>query len=199
MATGPMALAESTPAVLGASGTTGSDPRILLSAAYGGLQTQVPPACEIWSSFLWTSLCGWCTPTSCAPCMAAATSCPTAGSQHARGQDWNIIPKSYCCPIEGCPKSLGRPFSQFSLIKEHFMKMHAEKQHKCSECSSVYCTKCNLIRQGEECCKNFQCICHCPYPAEQHYRLISGMRSLQEHKDPPIKIKRKLPRKPEVI
>uniref|UniRef100_A0AAV2LTB5 C2H2-type domain-containing protein n=1 Tax=Knipowitschia caucasica TaxID=637954 RepID=A0AAV2LTB5_KNICA len=41
--------------------------------------------------------------------------------------------KLYCCPIDGCPRGPSRPFSQFSLVKQHFMKMHAEKKHKCSK------------------------------------------------------------------
>nr|XP_023417739.1 ATM interactor [Cavia porcellus] len=46
-------------------------------------------------------------------------------------KDLKTVPKFYCCPIEGCPRGPDRPFSQFSLVKQHFMKMHAEKKHKC--------------------------------------------------------------------
>ena len=46
------------------------------------------------------------------------------------GKDLKTVLKFYCCPIEGCPRGPDRPCSQFSLRKQHFMKMHAGKQHK---------------------------------------------------------------------
>ena len=73
-----------------------------------------------------------------------------------------MVPK-FCCPIEGCPRGPDRPFSQLSLVKQHFMKMHAEKKHKCSKCSNSYGTEWDLKRHAEDCGKTFQCTCGCPY------------------------------------
>ncbi|KAM4639894.1 ATM interactor isoform 2-T2 [Amazona ochrocephala] len=102
--------------------------------------------------------------------------------------------KFYCCPIEGCPRGPNRPFSQFSLVKQHFMKMHAEKKHKCDKCSNSYGTEWYLKRHIEVCGKTFQCTCGCPYASRtallSHiYR--TGHEIPAEHRDPPSK-KRKM-------
>uniref|UniRef100_A0A2K5DRS5 C2H2-type domain-containing protein n=1 Tax=Aotus nancymaae TaxID=37293 RepID=A0A2K5DRS5_AOTNA len=78
-------------------------------------------------------------------------------------KDLKTVPKFYCCPIEGCPRGPDGPFSQFSLVKQHFMKMHAEKKHKCSKCSNSYGTERDLKRHAEDCGKIFRCTCGCPY------------------------------------
>ncbi|NWI15084.1 ATMIN protein, partial [Crypturellus soui] len=102
--------------------------------------------------------------------------------------------KFYCCPIEGCPRGPNRPFSQYSLVKQHFMKMHAEKKHKCDKCSNSYGTEWYLKRHIEDCGKTFQCTCGCPYASRtallSHiYR--TGHEIPAEHRDPPGK-KRKM-------
>ncbi|XP_077166644.1 ATM interactor isoform X2 [Paroedura picta] len=81
----------------------------------------------------------------------------------ATRKDLKARQKYYCCPIEGCPRGPGRPFSQFSLVRQHFMKMHAEKKHKCDKCSNSYGTIWDLKRHIEDCGKTFQCTCGCPY------------------------------------
>ncbi|XP_038610035.1 ATM interactor [Tachyglossus aculeatus] len=109
-------------------------------------------------------------------------------------KDLKSTPKFYCCPIEGCPRGPNRPFSQFSLVKQHFMKMHAEKKHKCTKCSNSYGTEWDLKRHAEDCGKTFQCTCGCPYASRtallSHvYR--TGHELPAEHRDPPSK-KRKM-------
>ncbi|XP_028999886.1 ATM interactor [Betta splendens] len=102
--------------------------------------------------------------------------------------------KLYCCPIEGCPRGANRPFSQFSLVKQHFMKMHAEKKHKCSKCNNGYSTEWDLKRHVEDCGKTYHCTCGCPYASRaallSHiYR--TGHEIPTEHRIPPVK-KRKM-------
>ncbi|XP_071344522.1 ATM interactor isoform X1 [Trachinotus anak] len=102
--------------------------------------------------------------------------------------------KLYCCPIEGCPRGPNRPFSQFSLVKQHFMKMHAEKKHKCSKCNNGYSTEWDLKRHIEDCGKTYHCTCGCPYASRaallSHiYR--TGHEIPTEHRIPPVK-KRKM-------
>uniref|UniRef100_UPI0037E97CC8 ATM interactor n=1 Tax=Semicossyphus pulcher TaxID=241346 RepID=UPI0037E97CC8 len=102
--------------------------------------------------------------------------------------------KLYCCPIEGCPRGPNRPFSQFSLVKQHFMKMHAEKKHKCVKCNNGYSTEWDLKRHIEDCGKTYQCTCGCPYASRaallSHiYR--TGHEIPTEHRIPPVK-KRKM-------
>ncbi|XP_045888695.1 ATM interactor [Micropterus dolomieu] len=102
--------------------------------------------------------------------------------------------KLYCCPIEGCPRGPNRPFSQFSLVKQHFMKMHAEKKHKCFKCNNGYSTEYDLKRHIEDCGKTYHCTCGCPYASRaallSHiYR--TGHEIPIEHRIPPVK-KRKM-------
>ncbi|XP_053419644.1 ATM interactor-like [Nycticebus coucang] len=109
-------------------------------------------------------------------------------------KDLKTVPKFYCCPIKGCRRGPDRPFSQFSLVKQHFMKMHAEKQHKCSKCSNSYGTKWDLKRHAEDCTKSFQCACGCPYASRtalQSHIYRTGREIPAEHRDPPSK-KRKM-------
>ncbi|XP_036441430.1 ATM interactor [Colossoma macropomum] len=104
--------------------------------------------------------------------------------------------KLYCCPIEGCPRGPNRPFSQFALVKQHFMKMHAEKKHKCVKCSNGYSTEWDLRRHIEDCGRTYSCTCGCPYASRaallSHiYR--TGHEVPKEHRYPPVK-KRKMER-----
>ncbi|XP_074522828.1 ATM interactor [Halichoeres trimaculatus] len=109
-------------------------------------------------------------------------------------KDMKGCQKLYCCPIEGCPRGPNRPFSQFSLVKQHFMKMHAEKKHKCVKCNNGYSTEWDLKRHIEDCGKTYQCTCGCPYASRaallSHiYR--TGHEIPTEHRIPPVK-KRKM-------
>ncbi|KAK1784954.1 hypothetical protein P4O66_018390, partial [Electrophorus voltai] len=111
-------------------------------------------------------------------------------------KDMKGTQKLYCCPIEGCPRGPNRPFSQFALVKQHFMKMHAEKKHKCVKCSNGYSTEWDLRRHAEDCGRTYSCTCGCPYASRaallSHvYR--TGHEVPQEHRYPPVK-KRKMER-----
>ncbi|XP_029932896.1 ATM interactor [Myripristis murdjan] len=104
--------------------------------------------------------------------------------------------KLYCCPIEGCPRGPNRPFSQFSLVKQHFMKMHAEKKHKCSKCNNGYSTEWDLRRHIEDCGKTYRCTCGCPYASRAallSHTYRTGHEIPTEHRVPPVK-KRKMER-----
>ncbi|XP_063294355.1 ATM interactor [Pelobates fuscus] len=109
-------------------------------------------------------------------------------------KDLKASQKLYCCPIEGCPRGTNRPFSQFSRVKQHFMKMHAEKKHKCEKCGSCYGTEWDLKRHIGYCGKTFQCTCGCPYASRTallSHTLRMGHEIPVEHRDPPVK-KRKI-------
>ncbi|XP_019751372.1 ATM interactor isoform X1 [Hippocampus comes] len=109
-------------------------------------------------------------------------------------KDMKASKKLYCCPIEGCPRGPGRPFSQFSLVKQHFMKVHAEKKHKCSKCNNGYSTEWDLKRHAEDCGKTYQCTCGCPYASRAallSHIFRTGHEIPTEHRIPPVK-KRKM-------
>ncbi|XP_041918045.1 ATM interactor [Alosa sapidissima] len=104
--------------------------------------------------------------------------------------------KLYCCPIEGCPRGPNRPFSQFSLVKQHFMKMHTEKKHKCVKCSNSYSTEWDLRRHAEDCGRTYSCTCGCPYASRAallSHTYRTGHEIPDEHRYPPVK-KRKMER-----
>ncbi|KAE8608307.1 hypothetical protein XENTR_v10011457 [Xenopus tropicalis] len=108
-------------------------------------------------------------------------------------KDLKASQKLYCCPIEGCPRGTNRPFSQFSRVKQHFMKMHAEKKHKCIQCGSSYGTEWDLKRHLGYCGKTFHCTCGCPYASRT--ALLShinrtGHEIPVEHREPPVKKKK---------
>lgn len=84
------------------------------------------------------------------------------------------------------------------LSPQHFMKMHAEKKHKCSKCDNGYSTEWDLKRHVEDCGKTYQCTCGCPYasraallshiyrtgheiPTEHRYLLCSEASPLATH------------------
>ncbi|XP_029409469.1 ATM interactor isoform X1 [Nannospalax galili] len=76
---------------------------------------------------------------------------------------------------------------------QHFMKMHAEKKHKCSKCSNSYGTEWDLKRHAEDCGKTFQCTCGCPYASRtalQSHIYRTGHEIPAEHRDPPSKKKK---------
>ncbi|XP_041124947.1 ATM interactor-like [Polyodon spathula] len=109
-------------------------------------------------------------------------------------KDIKASQKLYCCPMEGCLRGPNRPFSQFSLVKQHFMKIHAEKKYKCAKCGNSYSTEWDLKRHSEVCGKMYRCTCGCPYACRaallSHiYR--TGHEIPAEHRYPPVK-KRKM-------
>jgi hypothetical protein len=115
------------------------------------------------------------------------------------------IPKLYGCAIEASSRGPDRVFfSQFSLVKQHFMKMHAENKHKCSKCSNSYGTEWDLKRHAEDCGKIFQCMCGGLYASRtglQSHIYGNGHEIPTEHSDPPSKKMEngKLPAEPEIF
>ncbi|XP_021561377.1 ATM interactor isoform X2 [Neomonachus schauinslandi] len=115
-------------------------------------------------------------------------------SELSRAVRTNIL-----CTVRGCGKILpNSPALNMHLVKshrlQHFMKMHAEKKHKCSKCSNSYGTEWDLKRHAEDCGKTFQCTCGCPYASRtalQSHVYRTGHEIPAEHRDPPSK-KRKM-------
>uniref|UniRef100_A0ACB8E9P2 Uncharacterized protein n=1 Tax=Sphaerodactylus townsendi TaxID=933632 RepID=A0ACB8E9P2_9SAUR len=103
------------------------------------------------------------------------------------------------CTVPGCGKVLPNPpalsmhLRKAHRVEQHFMKMHAEKKHKCDKCNNSYGTIWDLKRHIEDCGKTFQCTCGCPYASRT--ALLSHIYRTQheipvEHRDPPCKKRR---------
>ncbi|KAL7978826.1 hypothetical protein Chor_013315 [Crotalus horridus] len=100
------------------------------------------------------------------------------------------------CTVPGCGKVLPNPpalsmhLSKAHRLQQHFMKIHAEKKHKCDKCTNSYGTVWDLKRHVLDCGKTFQCTCGCPYASRT--ALLSHIYRTQheipvEHRDPPSK------------
>uniref|UniRef100_S4R9J4 ATM interactor n=1 Tax=Petromyzon marinus TaxID=7757 RepID=S4R9J4_PETMA len=103
-------------------------------------------------------------------------------------------PKLYCCPVQGCPRGPGRPFPQFSLVRQHYLKMHAERTHECGVCERRYSTRADLRRHQGDCGRVFSCSCGCPYVSRTallSHAYRTGHVLPEEHRVPPGR-KRKL-------
>ncbi|XP_060041101.1 ATM interactor isoform X2 [Erinaceus europaeus] len=128
------------------------------------------------------------------PAPAARELIQPSVSELSRAVRTNIL-----CTVRGCGKILpNSPALNMHLVKshrlQHFMKMHAEKKHKCSKCSNSYGTEWDLKRHAEDCGKIFQCTCGCPYASRtalQSHIYRTGHEIPAEHRDPPSK-KRKM-------
>lgn len=71
----------------------------------------------------------------------------------------NII--RYHCPIENCVYSVDKKkyFKLYKYLKQHFLKVHAEKQFACTNCKKKFST--NAAKEAHEkiCGTNFICTC----------------------------------------
>ncbi|KAL4630256.1 ATM interactor-like [Arapaima gigas] len=101
--------------------------------------------------------------------------------------------KVYCCPVEDCPRGPGRPFARFSSVKQHFMKMHSERKHRCTKCDNRYSTKGDLRRHAEDCGRVYCCGCGCPYASRAallSHNHRTGHEVPAEHRFPPVRKRR---------
>ncbi|CAM9712395.1 ATM interactor isoform X1 [Lampetra fluviatilis] len=117
---------------------------------------------------------------------------PQPSDRPSRSSDGR--PKLYCCPVQGCPRGPGRPFAQFSLVRQHYLKMHAERTHECGVCERRYSTRADLRRHQGDCGRVFSCSCGCPYASRTallSHAYRTGHVLPEEHRVPPGR-KRKL-------
>lgn len=65
----------------------------------------------------------------------------------------------YHCPVKHCQYGLGakKHFSSFSLVKQHYVKVHAERKFPCSKCGTLYVTEKDLKRHLQRCGILYRC------------------------------------------
>ncbi|XP_070576024.1 ATM interactor-like [Ptychodera flava] len=75
------------------------------------------------------------------------------------------VTKVYFCPVDDCLRASKskRPFATLQLVKQHYMKIHAEKKMFCSKCQKGFSTKTDHARHEKTCGTLFRCSCGCPY------------------------------------
>ncbi|XP_077983100.1 uncharacterized protein LOC144437941 [Glandiceps talaboti] len=93
------------------------------------------------------------------------------------------VTKLFYCPIEGCRRSVGskRHFARLPLVKQHYLKMHAEKKMFCRKCEKGFSTQSDCKRHEEICGRLFYCGCGCPYSTRE--ALLTHQRR-QQHSLP---------------
>lgn len=75
----------------------------------------------------------------------------------------NDIAKKYFCPVVNCPhnieNSIQKHFTCMKYLKQHYLKVHAEKNAKCSkkDCGKMFSTKSMLKRHEQICGTGLSC------------------------------------------
>uniref|UniRef100_UPI00358EEB91 ATM interactor n=1 Tax=Myxine glutinosa TaxID=7769 RepID=UPI00358EEB91 len=105
------------------------------------------------------------------------------------------LAKVFCCPVPGCPRGPARPFLEFGRVRQHFLKMHAERRHHCDQCTRAFGTASDLARHQGACGRLFSCSCGCPYASRNgllSHVARTGHKLPEEHRDPPTRKRRLL-------
>lgn len=67
------------------------------------------------------------------------------------------LKKIYHCPVETCGYNKNLHFKQLKLLKQHYMKVHAEKCFICFKCTKSFSTELSLRSHDEYCGILFVC------------------------------------------
>ncbi|GAB1599157.1 ATM interactor-like [Argonauta hians] len=80
-------------------------------------------------------------------------------------QSENVV-KQYHCPVPSCVYNVSskRHFASKKLLKQHYMKVHADKKHKCPKCGQGFGLDRDCRRHFSTCGMIFRCkTCDCPF------------------------------------
>lgn len=86
-------------------------------------------------------------------------------SEEKTDADQNAI-KQYHCPVQNCVYNVlsKRHFTSKKLLKQHYMKLHADKKHKCAKCGQGFGLERDCRRHQLTCGMIFRCkTCDCPF------------------------------------
>ncbi|XP_072014282.1 uncharacterized protein [Amphiura filiformis] len=95
------------------------------------------------------------------------------------------VKKQYYCPIAGCYRSQtgSKPFPKISLLKQHYVAIHAEKKFQCSKCLSRFGMEKLRIKHEETCGVIYNCgTCGCGYTTKG---ALWSHAKYQKHQLPP--------------
>ncbi|ELU11397.1 hypothetical protein CAPTEDRAFT_221733 [Capitella teleta] len=99
-------------------------------------------------------------------------------------------PKRFFCPVKGCIRNVnnGRFFPTYKLLKQHYMKTHAEKSFVCDKCDARFSVQRDLLRhQRIDCERSFKCG-ECSADFNQRILLLTHCKR-QGHSIPPAHLK----------
>lgn len=86
-------------------------------------------------------------------------------SEEKTDADQNAV-KQYHCPVQNCVYNVlsKRHFTSKKLLKQHYMKLHADKKHKCAKCGQGFGLERDCRRHQLTCGMIFRCkTCDCPF------------------------------------
>lgn len=71
----------------------------------------------------------------------------------------------YACPVSTCSRKLGsgRYFRIISVLREHYLCLHAERKHICNQCEAKFGSPKSLEHHLKTCGQIFHCTCGCPF------------------------------------
>ncbi|CAI9716407.1 ATM interactor-like [Octopus vulgaris] len=81
----------------------------------------------------------------------------------------NVV-KQYHCPVQSCVYNVSskRHFASKKLLKQHYMKVHADKKHKCPKCGQGFGLDRDCRRHFATCGMIFRCkTCDCPFSSAE--------------------------------
>lgn len=86
----------------------------------------------------------------------------------ARSKSQKILENCNCkyyCPIPMCKfyYDSEKYLPTFHSLKNHFIRIHGEKNYACKKCSRSFSIKSEMERHEENCGIVFKCSCGCPY------------------------------------
>lgn len=87
------------------------------------------------------------------------------GTSSEDSSDQNAV-KHYHCPVQKCVYNISseRHFTSKKLLRQHYMKIHAEKKHKCPKCGHGFGLERDCQRHLLTCGIIFRCkTCDCPF------------------------------------
>ncbi|KAL3860618.1 hypothetical protein ACJMK2_010716 [Sinanodonta woodiana] len=99
----------------------------------------------------------------------------------------------YHCPVKNCTYQAGcRFFKSNKLLKQHYLKVHAEKRFACDKCGLKFGMERDRLRHQSHCGVFFYCgTCDCPYTTREALLTHCKRNNHQLREEDKIEVKKK--------
>lgn len=106
---------------------------------------------------------------------------------HDKPQPTNNSIKQFFCPVTHCIHNKDQNhFNKMKLLKQHYLKTHAERNYMCDKCNKGFATETFKYKHMEVCGVIYKCLhCNCKYTSKEG--LVTHCRR-KNHSLPPPKI-----------